>query len=390
MIIAGHARLAAAIDLGLDVVPVIVVGGLTEAERRALALADNKIALNAGWDESLLATELEFLADLQIDLDVSITGFDTVEIDSIIASAKQDNEPAEEVPLPPLGPAVSIVGDIWTLGPHRVICGNALVGTTYAELMGTDQARMAFLDAPYNVQIDGHVSGLGKNQHREFAMGAGEMSRSEFTVFLIDALSLTASYCKDGSIIFSCMDWRHLQEMSAAGEAAHLELKNLIVWAKDNGGMGTFYRSAHELIFAFKHGTAKHLNNFGLGEGGRYRTNVWNYPGANTFRRNRDADLAAHPTPKPIALVADAIMDVSHRGDIVLDPFAGSGTTLFAAEKTKRIARLIELDPLYVDGIVRRWLASGDKQAVLASTGQTFAAVEAERLDEPRQLEVGI
>ena len=390
VIIAGHARLAAAINLGLDVVPVIVVGGLSEAERRALALADNKIALNAGWDENLLATELEFLADLHIDLDVSITGFDTVEIDSIIASAKQDNEPAEEVAPPPCGPPVSIVGDIWNLGPHRIICGNALLGTTYAEIMGTDQARMAFLDAPYNVQIEGHVSGLGKNHHREFAMGAGEMSPAEFTVFLTDALSSTAAYCKDGSIIFSCMDWRHLQEMSAAGEAAHLTLKNLIVWAKDNGGMGTFYRSAHELIFAFKHGTAKHVNNFGLGEGGRYRTNVWNYPGANTFRRDRDADLAAHPTPKPIALVADAIMDVSHRGDIVLDPFAGSGTTLFAAEKTKRIARLIELDPLYVDGIVRRWLASGDRQAVLASTGQTFAEVEVERLVERRQREMGI
>jgi DNA modification methylase len=390
VIIAGHARLAAAINLGLDVVPVIVVGGLSGAERRALALADNKIALNAGWDENLLATELEFLADLQIDLDVSITGFDTVEIDSIIASAKQDNEPAEEVPLSPCGPAVTIIGDVWNLGPHRVICGNALLGTTYAEIMGTDQARMAFLDMPYNVPIGGHVSGLGKNQHREFAMGVGEMSPAEFTVFMTDALLSTVAHCKDGAIIFSCMDWRHLQEMSAAGEAAHLELKNLIVWAKDNGGMGTFYRSAHELIFAFKHGTAKHLNNFGLGEGGRYRTNVWNYPGANTFRRDRDADLAAHPTPKPIALVADAIMDVSHRGDIVLDPFAGSGTTLVAAEKTKRIARLIELDPLYVDGIVRRWLALGDKQAVLASTGQTFSQVEAERLDEPRQRELGI
>ncbi len=390
MIIAGHARCGAAINLGLDVVPVIVIAGLSEAERRALALADNKIALNAGWDQDLLATELEFLADLQIDLDVSITGFDTVEIDSIMASAKQDNGPVEEVPLPPSGPAVSMLGDVWHLGPHRVICGNALVGSTYAEIMGTEQARMAFLDAPYNVPIDGHVSGLGRNQHREFAMGVGEMSAAAFTVFLTDALSRTATHCMNGAIIFSCIDWRHLQEMSAAGEAAHLDLKNLIVWAKSNGGMGTFYRSAHELIFAFKHGTAKHVNNFGLGEGGRYRTNVWNYPGANTFRRDRDADLAAHPTPKTVALVADAIMDVSHRGDIVLDPFGGSGTTLFAAEKTKRIARLIELDPLYVDGIVRRWLTVGGNQAILASTGQTFAEVEAERLDGSRQLAAGI
>jgi DNA modification methylase len=215
---------------------------------------------------------------------------------------------------------------------------------------------MAFLDAPYNVPIDGHVSGLGKHHHREFAMGVGEMSPAEFTAFLTGALSATAAHSIDGAIIFSCIDWRHLQEMAAAGEAARLEFKNLIVWAKDNGGMGAFYRSAHELIFAFKHGSAKHLNNFGLGGGGRYRTNVWSYPGANTFRRDRDADLALHPTVKPIALVADAIMDVSHRGEIVLDPFGGSGTTLLAAEKTKRVARLIELDPLYVDVIVRRWL----------------------------------
>ena len=390
VVIAGHARLAAATNLGLDVVPVIVIGGLSEAERRALALADNKIALNAGWDEKLLATELKFLADLQIDLDVSITGFDTVEIDGVIASASQDNDPPEEVPPPLPGPPVSRVGDIWTLGPHRVICGSALAEPTYAALMGIEQARMAFLDAPYNVPIDGHVSGLGKNHHRDFAMGVGEMSAAEFTAFLTSALQATAAHIIDGAIIFSCMDWRHLQEMAAAGQTANLELKNLIVWAKDNGGMGAFYRSAHELIFAFKHGTAKHLNNFGLGGGGRYRTNVWSYAGANTFRRDRDADLALHPTVKPIALVADAIMDVSHRGDIVLDPFGGSGTTLLAAEKTKRVARLIELDPLYVDVIARRWLALGHGHAVLASTGQTFAEAETERLGAPRNLDEGV
>jgi DNA modification methylase len=390
VIIAGHARLAAAISIGLDVVPVIVIAGLSGAERRALALADNKIALNAGWDEKLLATELEFLADLQIDLDVSITGFDTVEIDRIIASASQGDEPADEAPPLPAGPAISRPGDIWNLGPHRVICGNALEDVTFAALMGTDLARMAFLDAPYNVPIDGHVSGLGKNHHRDFAMGVGEMSPAEFTAFLTSALLSTAAHSIDGAIIFSCMDWRHLQEMAAAGQAASLELKNLIVWAKNNGGMGAFYRSAHELVFAFKHGSAKHLNNFGLGGGGRYRTNVWTYPGANTFRRDRDADLALHPTVKPIALVADAIMDVSHRGDIVLDPFGGSGTTLLAAEKTKRVARLIELDPLYVDVIVRRWLALGGKQALLASTGRPFAEVEAERVDGPRNTEEGI
>jgi hypothetical protein len=389
VIIAGHARLAAAISIGLDVVPVIVIAGLSEAERRALALADNKIALNAGWDEKLLATELEFLADLQIDLDVSITGFDTVEIDRIIASASQGDEPADEAPPLPAGPAISRPGEIWNLGPHRVICGNALEGATFAALMGTDLARMAFLDAPYTLdELDPAdvrpAHPYTKDELRAYLAHGREKCRRTIAA-LTSALLSTAAHSIDGAIIFSCMDWRHLQEMAAAGQAASLELKNLIVWAKDNGGMGAFYRSAHELVFAFKHGSAKHLNNFGLGGGGRYRTNVWTYPGANTFRRDRDADLAVHPTVKPIALVADAIMDVSHRGDIVLDPFGGSGTTLLAAEKTKRVARLIELDPLYVDVIVRRWLALGGKQAVLASTGRTFAEVEAERLDGSRE-----
>jgi DNA modification methylase len=376
LIIAGHGRLAAAARLGLESVPTIVIAGLWEAERRALALADNKIALNAGWNEEMLAGELEFLTDVEIDLDVSITGFETVEIDSIVASSKTDGSPPEDAPPLPSGPAVTEAGDIWILGPHRVLCGNALDEDAFTALMGSDRARMSFQDPPYNVPIDGHVSGLGNVRHREFAMGTGEMSSQAFTEFLARALSLTAKFTLDGAIVFSCIDWRHLQEMLAAGQAAGLDLKNLIVWAKDNGGMGSFYRSAHEMILAFKQGTAKHVNNFGLGGGGRYRTNVWTYPGANTFRRGRDADLASHPTVKPIALVADAIMDVSHRGDIVLDPFGGSGTTLLAAERTGRIGRLIELDPLYVDVIVRRWLALGYRQATLASTGQTFAEVE--------------
>jgi DNA modification methylase len=379
VIIAGHGRLAAAIRLGLEAVPVIIIAGLSEPERRALALADNKLALNAGWNEEILAGELEFLSDVEIDVDVSITGFETVEIDSIIARTNQDNEPGEEPPEPTSGPAVSEPGDVWILGPHRVLCGNALDESAYAALMGTDRARMSFQDPPYNVPVDGHVSGLGKVRHREFPMAVGELSPPEFIDFLARALSLTAKFSLDGAIIFSCIDWHHLQEMIAAGQAARLETKNVIVWAKDNGGMGSFYRSAHEFVFAFKHGSSKHVNNFGLGGGGRYRTNVWSYPGANTFRRGRNADLALHPTVKPIALVADAIMDVSHRGEIVLDPFGGSGTTLLAAERTGRIARLIELDPLYVDVIVRRWLALGDRNATLASTGQAFAEVEAAR-----------
>jgi DNA modification methylase len=387
VIIAGHARLAAAGRLGLKVVPVIVISKLSDPEKRALALADNKIALNAGWNLELLAEELEFLSDVDVDVDVSLTGFSTVEIDSIIAGVAEAEEPDEELPPPPTGPAISRPGDMWILGPHRVICGNALENKVYAELMGKERARMVFADAPYNVRITGHVSGLGKVRHREFEMGVGEMSPAQFTDFLAGYLSNSKAYCLDGAILFNCMDWRHVQEMMMAGQRAGLELKNFIVWAKDNGGMGAFYRSAHEIILAYKLGTAKHVNNFGLGGDGRYRTNVWHYPGANTFRRGRDADLALHPTVKPIALVADAIMDVSHRGDIVLDPFGGSGTTLLAAERVQRVARLIELDPLYVDVIVRRWLALNRGPAVLAGTDQTFDAVEAERLSAVREPE---
>ncbi|MBN9488986.1 MAG: ParB N-terminal domain-containing protein [Alphaproteobacteria bacterium] len=387
VIIAGHARREAANILGLDQVPTIKLSRLSDAQRRALAIADNKIALNAGWNDEILIAQLKTIIDHPaVEIDPIALGFDTVELDDLLdggpinrPSKISGDNPDDQCPAVGATPAISRPGDIFRLGPHRLVCGDARDHDVYKALMGKERARMAFLDPPYNTQICGHVSGLGKKQHREFVMGSGEMSESAFVDFLSTTLSLTARFCVPGAIIYVCMDWRHLNDLLAATVASKLEQKNLVVWNKTNAGMGTFYRSKHELIFVLKWGESSHINNFGLGAGGRYRTNVWDYPGCNTFRRGRATELDAHPTPKPVALVADAIRDVSHRGDIVADSFGGSGTTLIAAEKTRRRARLIELDPLYVDVIVRRWQAFSGAEAVHEASGKTFAQLEDER-----------
>jgi DNA modification methylase len=381
-IVAGHGRVAAARKLGYDEVPVIELAHLGEAERRAYVIADNRLAELAGWDREILAIELQALSEMDLDFDLEITGFETAEIDLLLDDDDAgDRDPADVVPEPAVGPAITQPGDIWQLGRHKLICGDALKPETYRQLMGDDRARSVFTDPPYNVKIDGHVCGSGKVKHREFAMATGEMDKAGFTRFLLDALSGMAEVSLDGAIHFVCMDWRHMEELSAAGAEVYSALKNLVVWAKTNGGMGTFYRSRHELIFVYKVGTAKHLNTFGLGETGRYRTNVWDYPGVNSFGGNQE-DLALHPTVKPVALVADAIRDVTRRGDIVLDGFGGSGTTLIAAERTGRVARLVELDPLYCDVICRRFEALTGQPARLADTDQTFAEVAHDRAAE--------
>jgi DNA modification methylase len=256
-------------------------------------------------------------------------------------------------------------------------------GESFDRLLERERTNLIFTDPPYNVPIDGHVCGLGRIRHREFAMGAGEMSREAFTTFLQLTLGHAAAFCRDGAIAFVCMDWRHMAELLAAGEAVFSELKNVCVWNKTNGGMGSFYRSKHELVFVFKVGSAAHTNTFGLGDTGRYRTNVWDYAGVNSLRSARAEELAIHPTVKPVALVAEAIKDCSRRGGIVLDLFGGSGTTLIAAEKTGRLARLVEFDPAYCDQILRRFERVTGKQAKLAATGQTFEAVAQERSVRP-------
>ncbi len=376
-IVAGHGRVAAAKRLGLGEVPTIRLDHLSDAERRAYVIADNRLAELAGWDREILRIELQGLADLDLDFDVEITGFDTAELDLLLDEGEEaaEPDPADEVPPVALGPAITRPGDLWLLGEHRLLCGDARDGAALQRLMAEEAARMVFTDPPYNVKIDGHVGGAGKVKHREFAMASGEMSREQFTRFLTEVLGNMAEASCDGSIHFVCMDWRHMNELLAAGGKAYDDLKNLIVWAKTNGGMGSFYRSRHELIFVFKKGTSAHINTFGLGESGRYRTNVWDYPGINTFRNGRDDELAMHPTVKPVALVADAIKDVSRRGQVVLDAFGGSGTTLIAAEKTGRKARLLELDPGYCDVSCRRFEAYAGKPAILAGSDRAFAEV---------------
>lgn len=385
VIIAGHGRLLAAKELGFTEVPTVRLSGMSEAEIRAYVIADNKLAENAGWDEKLLGIEFQYLAELDIDFDVSITGFELPEIDAFIDKLSLDgdeqdpaDEPEELLP----DKAVTKPGDVWIIGNHRLICGDSLKEETYSRLLGNERAQMVFCDAPYNVPINGNVGGLGKIQHREFAMACGEMTEAEFTQFLITVFTLLAKFSVDGSIHYQCMDFRHMSEMLAAGNAAYSELKNLCVWVKNNGGMGALYRSQHELVFVFKSGTGPHINNVALGKHGRYRTNVWEYAGVNSFGANR-LDLALHPTVKPTKLVADAILDCSERKAIVLDAFAGSGTTLVAAQKTGRRGFGIEIDPLYCDVIIRRMQKLFGLEAVLESTGKRFEEVELDRSIHP-------
>lgn len=377
-IIAGHGRLAAARKVGLTEVPTITLRGLTEAQRRALVIADNKLALNSSWDEVKLGEELKFLSGPMIALEGQ-TGFDTVEIDALIESLDPDaDDRADDVP-EPLRAATSRSGDCWKMDEHRLVCGDSKDSATYVTLMGSDKARVVVGDAPFNVPINGHVGGLGRVQHREFAEASGEKTPEQFIQFLVVVMTRVNQHCMGGAIGYWFMDWAHTLEILTAIKAADLEHKQLVVWAKTNAGMGAFYRSGHELVFVTKMGREPHVNNFGLGGHGRYRTNVWSYPGMNSFGRKRNKLLALHPTVKPVALVEDAIKDVSHRNDVVLDPFGGSGTTLVAAEKCKRRARLIEIDPIYCDVIVRRWQEFTGREARLAATGHTFTEVVAER-----------
>jgi DNA modification methylase len=376
-IVAGHGRVEAAKLLGMKTVPTLTLSHLSDAERRAYVLADNKLALNAGWDPEILAVELQGL--IELDFDVEIAGFSLAEIDLALdrkADANPDGSDAPEDAIPqPAGAPVIRRGELWHLGRHKLLCGDAREPSDFAALMGDERADLVFTDPPYNVKIDGNVTGLGKVKHREFAFASGEMSENEFTAFLSVTLGNVSAHMRDGAIAFVCMDWRHIGELLAAGRVAFTEFKNLIVWNKSNGGMGAFYRSKHELIFAFKQGTAPHTNSFGLGQTGRYRTNVWDYAGISSIGAGRAEELAMHPTVKPVALIADALKDCSRRGEIVLDCFGGSGSTLIAAEKTGRSARVIEYDAVYCDTIVRRWQSYTGKHAILASTGERFEDV---------------
>jgi len=381
-IVAGHARVVASISLGMTDVPTVRVGHLSPAQIRAYVIADNRLAENAGWDRELLALELKELS-VQPNFDVTVTGFEMAEIDLLVGEASH-GEPDEADAIPEIDrtlPAVSRLGDCWQISDHLLLCGDALKARSYERLLHSKRAQIIFTDPPYNVRIAGNVSGLGKAQHREFAMASGEMTPREFTNFLRRALKNLAEFSVDGSIHFVCMDWRHIRELADAADDAYTELKNICVWSKSNAGMGSLYRSAHEFIFVYKNGRAKHINNVELGRFGRSRTNVWEYAGMSSFGKDREASLAGHPTPKPLALVSDAILDCSKRGGIALDAFAGSGTTLLAAEKTGRRGYGIELDPHYADLIIKRFEEVYGLGAIHVDSDLSFDRVRTERTE---------
>jgi DNA modification methylase len=381
-VVAGHARLEAAGLLGLQEVPVIRLEHLTEAQAKAYMLADNKLTDRSGWDDAKVAIVLKGLSEMALEFEIEATGFETAEIDLRIQSCDPSEDASDSADdfEPWRGPAVSGLGDLWKLGPHSLLCGSSLDSHVYGVLLNGEKASAVFTDPPYNVPMNGHAVGKGRRKHREFPMASGEMTEDAFRGFLEDALGLAAAHSLEKAISFACMDWRHSPEIQGAIRGIGCEILNLCVWVKTNGGMGSLYRSQHEFVFVYGRAGVAHINNVQLGKFGRNRTNVWNYPGMNSFtRRGRTRGLDMHPTVKPIAMVSDAILDVTRRGDIVLDPFCGSGTTILAAERTGRRAYAIELDPGYVDTAVERWQRMTGQSAVHAN-GKTFDEMRSERL----------
>jgi hypothetical protein len=386
-LIAGHGRWLGAQLLGLKEVPTICLEHLSQVQARAFMIADNRLTENSTWDDQILGQQLKALSQAELDFSLDVIGFEMGQIDVLIEglapAINGKDDPADAVPeVSPI--SVSRKGDLWRLGRHWVYCGNALDSSSYSALMEGQRADMVFTDPPYNVRIAGHAGGLGAIQHKNFQMASGEMTAAEFTDFLVRACSLMADHSSDGSLHFLCMDWRHTGELVTAGKSTYPELKNICVWVKDNGGMGSLYRGQHEFVFVFKSGHGTHHNNVQLGHYGRYRTNVWHYPGVNSFSRSTEEGnlLELHPTVKPVALVADALMDCSNRNDIVLDPFLGSGTTIIAAERTGRKGYGMELDPGYVDTAIRRWQAFTGLSATHAISGRGFADLEQEAGNE--------
>jgi DNA modification methylase len=374
VIIDGHAVHAGLIDLGYDEIAVVVVHNRDPLEIRALRLALNRLPEDAGWDDALLRDELLALLDLGFELEFS--GFDAVEIDMALAidepgAGVVEAEPAEDL-VPSPNPAVT-PGDVYRLGRHVIACGDARDEVLIRRLAAERAVQVVFTDPPYNVPINRFVSGLGKTRHAEFVMASGEMTKEAFTAFLAGFIEALVPVLANGAILFVCIDWRHIGELLEAASSQELGLKNLCVWAKSNAGMGTFYRSQHELVFVFKSGDAPHQNNFELGQHGRMRSNVWAYRGVNSFGKDRMELLGSHPTVKPVLMIADALKDVSRRGDLVLDPFLGSGSTLIAAEDTGRTCIGVELAPGYLEVTIRRWERRTGQDAVHAGTGETFS-----------------
>ena len=373
-VVDGYAVLEASKNLNIEYVLATRVTHLSKSKLRALRLSLNKLAELGEWDVEALQIELGDISLLEPDIDLDIPGFETADLDVLLADTSKDQEVDEDDDLPNLKKERQTVcreGDLWQLGNHRLAVGNALERRTYTSLMDGKEAQLTLTDPPYNVPIDGHVSGLGSAQHREFAFASGEMTGDEFPTFLTNVLQRATSVSVDGALVYVFMDWRHQRELLTAASTAALTQVNLCVWTKTNAGMGSFYRSQHELVYVGKKGVAPHINNIQLGKHGRNRTNVWPYAGMNTFHAERDELLAAHPTVKPVSMIADAICDSTNRGDIVLDPFVGSGTVFLAAERTGRWAFGIEIDADFCELAIDRWERKTGKKAIHSQTGLT-------------------
>ena len=370
-LIAGHGRLLAAKQIGLAEVPVIELTGLSDAQKRALRLADNKIALGAGWDVEILKLELAELSLPEFEIDLGLTGFSSGEIDVILAGSPDPDD--EVIPPVPVTPRARL-GDIWQLGEHCIGCGDGRDIDFLRRVVGeSTSVDAAFLDPPYNVKINGHANTKGR--HREFAMASGEMTTDAFRTFLRETLTACEAVSKNGAVHFVCMDWRHLDDVSVVGSEVYDSLLNICVWNKSNAGMGSLYRSKHEMVFVYRVGDAPHTNTVELGKHGRNRTNVWDYASVNSMRGSRRDDLELHPTVKPVAMVADAICDVTRQGELVLDIFLGSGTSLIAAERVGRAFRGLDIDPAYVDVAILRWEQLTGRCAELVHRAATEAAV---------------
>jgi DNA modification methylase len=378
IILAGEARIEAAKLRKMALVPTIKVGGLTAAKKRVFMLADNKLNEWAGWDRDILVVELGELADLlpTLELDLSITGFEPAELDILLSDRTSQQEPLDT--LPEIDPVtVTQPGDLWRLNEHRLLCASALQSASFAKLMEEARARMVFADPPYNVRVS-NIQGRGRIKHGEFAFASGEMTAREYIEFLKTTLGNAASVSVDGAVSFVCHDWRHVAEIAEAAGEVYAAALNICIWVKTNAGQGAFYRSAHEFIGVYRAGQGGHQNNVQLGRHGRNRTNVWAYAGINSFGKGRMEALAWHPTVKPVALVADAMRDCTTKGDVVLDPFIGSGTTILAGEKIDRKVFGLEIDPKYVDVAIQRWETYTKREATLED-GRTYADVKAER-----------
>lgn len=359
VILSGHARVLAHELLGLDSIDVVRVNHLSEEEQRAFVLHANRIAEEAEWDRSNLKLELELLIGADADFDLELSGFEIGEVDLAL---QFDEAPLEEPPVPdPPHKPVTRFGDLWRLGEHLLLCGDCRDASNWKRLMQGEKARFCLTDPPFNQRISGHVSSV---ERAEFAMASGEMSDEQFEEFLRTSLERAIGHTVDGGLHLVAMDHHNLDRLFAAANPIYSKRLNLVVWAKTNAGLGSLYRSQHEIFALYKVGDAAHVNNVALGKMGRHRTNVWHYAGANTFRKDRAEDLAAHPTIKPTDLCADAILDLTHPGDIVIDGFGGSGSVILAAQHTKRRARVIEYEPRFCDVAIQRWEAMTGRKAV--------------------------